>query len=84
MRKTIGLHLFNTFNHEVEEFIAGSNRGQAKDVRVSIEEGSYRLAARIPLVLAGAVERDLRRLGRQDALRAIDPKRASVIRRWQT
>jgi len=81
--KTIGLHLFNTFNHEVEEFIAGSNHGQAKDVRVAIEEGSYRLAALIPLALASLVERDLQQLDRPDSLRAIDPKRASVIRKWQ-
>lgn len=82
--QTIGLHLFNTFNHEVEEFISGSNRGQANDVRVSIEEGSYRIVAFIPLVLAISVERDLQQLDRQDALRAIDQRRASVIRKWQT
>lgn len=81
--KTIGLHLFNRFNHEVEEFIAGSEHGQAKEVRVSVEDGSYKLVAFIPILLANVVESDLRHLDRQDSLRDIDPKRASVIRKWQ-
>jgi len=81
--KTIGLHLFNRFNHEVEEFIAGSEHGQAKEVRVSVEDGSYKLVAFIPMLLANVVESDLQHLDRQDSLRDIDPKRASVIRKWQ-
>lgn len=80
---TIGLHLFNRFNHEVEEFITGSERGQANNIRVTIEEGSYRLVAKIPAALMVPLNRDLRFMERPDSLQHIDQHRANIVRRWQ-
>ena len=82
--KTINLHLFNTFNHDVEEFIVGSGHDQAKDVHVSVEEGSYRFIAYVPFLLATIIEHDLQQLERQDSLGRIDAKRARVVSNWQT
>lgn len=80
---TIGLHSFNRFNHDVEEFITGSERGQADNIRVAIEDGSYKLRAVIPAVLLVTLNRDLRMMERPDSLQNIDQRRANIVRRWQ-
>ena len=81
---TIGLSRFNEFNGQVEEFVRGSGKLPLDEVRVHIEPGSYMLKVFLPVVVASALEADLRLLGRQDSLGEIDPKRAEVITRWQT
>jgi len=78
------LALFNQFNQEVEAFVAGSNsRSALNDVRFQIQPGSYRMILTIPVILAGLLEPDLKKLERQDVLEEIDPKRADVLKKWQ-
>ncbi len=81
---TIGLSLFNQFNSEVEEFLAGvQRRAPLDEVRLEIREGSYRLLLTLPVLLAAMLAPDLRKLQREDALGDIDPKRAEVVKQWQ-
>lgn len=80
---TIGLDRFNEFNQQVATFIAGSQGVKLDEVHVSVTEGSYKLLVTLPLLVATALEPDLRTLQRQDALSEIDPKRAEVISKWQ-
>ena len=82
--ETIGLHSFNRFNREVEEFVAGNGRKLPMDeVRVSIESGSYKLLVALPALLASQVEPDLQRLARVESLRDVDQRRTIVVRHWQ-
>jgi hypothetical protein len=80
---TIGLARFNEFNQQAATFIGGSQGLKLDEVRVRVEDGSYKLIAVLPLVVATALEPDLRALARQDSLGQIDPKRAEVISKWQ-
>ncbi len=81
---TIGFSLFNQFNTEVEEFVAGSQRRMPLDeVHVEIQDGSYILRLALPVLVAAALERDLGKLQRENSLGEIDPKRAAVVERWQ-
>ena len=81
---TIGLSLFNQFNSEVEGFLTGGQRRVPLDeVRLEIQEGSYKLFLILPALLAATLEPDLRKLHREDALGDIDPKRAEVVKQWQ-
>lgn len=81
---TIGLSLFNQFNAEVAEFLMGSQRRVPLDeVRLEILDGSYLLRVTLPFILAAAIQPDLQKLQNQGSLGEIDPKRASVIQRWQ-
>ena len=42
--QSIGLHLFNQFNTEVEELIVGSQKGlKLTEAKARVEEGSYKL-----------------------------------------
>jgi hypothetical protein len=82
--KTIGFALFNQFNREVEDFLAGSQRrGAVEEVKVEIQEGSYKLLLLLPALLYASVEPDLRKLQHETALAEIDPKRAEVVKQWQ-
>jgi hypothetical protein len=82
---TIGFSLFNAFNHEVEEFIAGSQKKvPTNDVRIGIEEGSYRLMVLLPVTVLSLIQPDLSRLQQdENSLGNLDPRRASVVRKWQ-
>jgi hypothetical protein len=81
---TIGLSLFNQFNSEVEEFLVGSQRRMPLDeVRLEIQDGSYKLLVTLPVILAAALAPDLHKLQREGSLGEVDPKRASVVERWQ-
>lgn len=80
---TIGLSRFNDFNQQVATFIAGSQGLKLDEVRVSVEEGSYKFVVGLTSLLASALEPDLQMLQRQDSLGEIDPKRAEVVARWQ-
>src|ERR1017187_9762718 len=81
---TIGLSLFNQFNSEVEEFLAGGQRRPPLDeVRLEIQDGSYKLLLTLPVLLVTTLEPDLHKLYREDALGDIDPKRAEVLKQWQ-
>jgi hypothetical protein len=81
---TIGLSSFNQFNGEVEEFLAGTQRRVPMDeVHLEIQDGSYQLRVTLPIMLAAAIEPDLRKLQKEDSLGEIDPKRAAIVGRWQ-
>jgi hypothetical protein len=81
---TIGLSLFNQFNTEVEEFLAGNQRRAPLDeVRLEIQDGSYRLLLTLPALLTATLAPDLHKLQREDALGDIDSKRADVVKQWQ-
>lgn len=81
---TIGLSLFNRFNGEVEEFLAGSDRRVSLDhAHVSIEDGSYRLLVALPATVAALLEPDLRQLQSEGALDRVDSRRAKIVRTWQ-
>jgi hypothetical protein len=80
---TIGLRQFNEFNQQVETFIGGSERLNVDEVRIRVDEGSYKLTAILSVLVAAALEPDLRTLERQDSLADIDPKRADVVAKWQ-
>jgi hypothetical protein len=81
---TIGFSLFNQFNAEVEEFLAGSQRRMPLDeVHVEIQDGSYKLSLMLPILLAAALEPDLHKLQKEDSLGDVDPKRAAIVERWQ-
>lgn len=82
--ETIDLAQFNRFNRQVEQFLTGSNHQVApREIRVKVESGSYRLAATLAVAAATLVETDLARLGRQDGLLEIDPRRAAIVKDWQ-
>ena len=82
--RTVGLSVFNRFNHEVEHFISGSGRGVSLDeAHVSVEDGSYRLVVMLPALIAATVEPDVARLQTEDSLDRVDGRRASIVRRWQ-
>jgi hypothetical protein len=79
----IGLPRFNEFNQQVETFIAGSERIKLDDVHVRVEQGSYKLRVELPVIVAAALEPDLKALQRQDSLGEIDPRRAELVAKWQ-
>lgn len=82
--QSIGLHLFNQFNAEVEDLIVGSQRAlKLTEAKVRVEEGSYRLKVVLTAALLASFGPDLQRLNRQDSLGEIDPERAKIIQRWQ-
>lgn len=82
--RTIDLALFNHFNREVEHFLIGSgHQVPADQIRVSVEEGSYRLVTVLPLAAAMLVEPDVQKLANQDGLRDMDPRRATIVQQWQ-
>ncbi len=81
--RTIGFSLFNEFNRQVELFIAGSERGKQNETHVEVADGSYGLRVTLAAATALALQPDLARLAREDALGEMDPKRADVVSRWQ-
>jgi hypothetical protein len=83
--KTIGLHMFNQFNTEVEDLVVGSQKGmKLADAQVEVGEGSYALKVVLSAAILASFGPDLHRLNRQDSLGEIDPERAKIIQRWQT
>ena len=83
--RTINLSQFNEFNLQVEKFISGSVGGKLDTVRVEIKESSYGVAALMSIALAVAVDDDMDRLtAREDSLGDVDPKRAEVVKKWQS
>ena len=82
--QSIGLHLFNQFNAEVEALIVGSQKAlKLTEAKVRVEEGSYKLKVVLTSALLASLGPDLHRLNRQDSLGEIDPERAKIMQRWQ-
>jgi len=82
--ETIGLHMFNRFNRQVEELIAGTGKVVALDeATVSIGPGSYKLLVVLPALVMSHLQPDLHRLERGQSLRDLDDRRAVIIKQWQ-
>jgi hypothetical protein len=80
----IPFSLFSDFNDDVKEFIIGAEKSRVlQEVEVSIHEGSYLLRAVVPAGILSALVSDLGRLQSPDSLSQIEPKRATIIERWQ-
>ncbi len=80
----ISLGLLGEFQRDVSEFLKGSNRDvDPTKVLVSIEDGSVAFLVS-GLLAATTLWIDLERLKSPDSLSLIDPKRASVVERWQS
>ncbi len=79
----VPLALLGDFQKDVSEFLKGSSRDvDPANVLVSIEDGSLALVA-TGLLAATTLWTDLEHLKSTDSLNLIDPKRASVVERWQ-
>jgi len=80
----VSLALLGDFQKEVNDFLRGSNRDvDPSKVLVSIENGSLAFVA-MGLLTANTLWTDLEHLKSMDSLSLIDPKRASVVERWQS
>lgn len=80
----VPLNLLGDFQKDVSEFLRGSARDvDPAEVLVSVEEGSLAFIA-TGLLAALTLWTDLEHLKFPDSLNLIDPKRASVVERWQT
>lgn len=82
--KHIPLALLGEFQRDVSEFLKGSGRDvDPAQVLVSVENGSLTLVAS-GLIAAITLWADLDHLKSHDSLGLIDPKRTSVVERWQS
>ena len=80
----VSLALLGEFQRDVSDFLKGSNRDvDPSKVLVSIENGSLSMVASELLLAASMLWVDLEHLKAKDSLSLIDPKRASVVERWQ-
>jgi hypothetical protein len=79
----VPLSLLGEFQRDVTDFLRGSIRDiDPSEAFVSVESGSLRLVVS-GLAAASSLWTDLGHLRSPDALNLIDPKRATVIERWQ-
>jgi hypothetical protein len=79
----VPLALLGEFQKDVADFLRGASRDvDLTQVQVSIESGSLAFAAS-GLLAATTLWTDLAHITSPDALTLIDPKRASVLERWQ-
>lgn len=79
----IPLSLLGEFQKDVADFLKGSSRDvDPAKVMIALEEGSLALVAS-GLVLAHSLWSDIEHLQSMDSLHLIDPKRATVMERWQ-
>lgn len=79
----VPLALLGEFQKDVADFLRGTSRDvDPSQVLVSIESGSLAFAAS-GLLAATTLWTDLAHITSPDALTLIDPKRASVLERWQ-
>ena len=82
--QSIGISLFNQFNTEVENLVAGTDKLGLDECHVQVKEGSYALVVGLSPISFASLSHDLELLKRQDTLGEIDPRRAEVIARWQS
>lgn len=79
----VPLALLGQFHHEVTDFLTGSQHEiDPASVIVSIQPGSLMLVAS-GLLAASGLWADIQQLQNPAALGLIDPKRATVVERWQ-
>jgi hypothetical protein len=80
----VPLALLGEFQRDVSDFLKGSSRDvDPTKILVSIEEGSLGLVVS-GLLAASTLWADIEHLKSTDSLSLIDPKRASVVERWQS
>jgi hypothetical protein len=81
--KHVPLAVLGEFQKDVSDFLRGSTRDvDPMDVLISLEAGSLALVAS-GLLSASTLWSDLDTLERSRSLGSIDPKRASIMERWQ-
>lgn len=79
----VPLALLGQYQNDVSEFLKGSNRDvDTAQVQVALEDGSLVLATS-GLSGAASLWHDLDQLAVAESLDRIDPKRATVVERWQ-
>lgn len=79
----VPLALLGEFQKDVSEFLRGASRDvDPSQVQVSIESGSLAFTA-TGLLAAATLWGDLDQMAFPNALDLIDPRRASVLKRWQ-
>ena len=79
----IPLSLLGEFQKDVADFLKGSSRDvDPAKIMIALEDGSLALVAS-GLVLAHSLWSDIEHLQSMDSLHLIDPKRATVMERWQ-
>lgn len=81
--KHVSLKLLGEFQQHVVDFLRGDTRDiDPAEIIISIKEGSLELVAH-DLPAKSAIWEDLQALASSASLHEIDPKRASVIEKWQ-
>lgn len=82
---TISFGLFNRFNQEVAKFVSADAKGVLlEDAHVRVEDGSYQLVVLLSLMMYQQMEPDLKILHNGQNLHGMSPKRAEVVRTWQS
>ena len=88
--ETINLSLFNDFNQQVEDFIAGSVGGGGgrklllDQVFPKIKPGSYCLRAEMTVPMLKTVEPEVKLLTQPQGISRMDDRRAGIIEKWQS
>ena len=82
---TVDLPTLRGFLDEVESFVRGDEPSpNLRESQVKIEEGSIKLLVLVSVVLAQSVVGDLKRLAESGDLDTMQPKRASIMEKWQS
>jgi hypothetical protein len=83
--ENVNIPILRAFLEEVEAFAKGDVPGVTlNESRVQVAEGSLKIKAFVGLALATNIQGDLEKLKQTGDLDLIQPKRASVIEKWQT
>jgi hypothetical protein len=80
----VSLAMLGEFQKDVSEFLRGSGKEvNLEKIVISIQHGSLKLVAN-GLLVATSLWTDLQQIKITSSLSSIDPKRAAVLKRWQT
>jgi hypothetical protein len=81
---TVDLPTLRGFLEEVEGFVKGDEPNpNLRESQVKIEEGSLKVMVFVPIILAHSVTADLERVAESGDLDSMQPKRASILEKWQ-
>lgn len=83
--ENVDLPTLRGFLEDVETLIKGNVPGASlADSRVRIETGSVKIVALVASLLAADLHADMAKLAETGDLDAVQPKRATIIERWQS
>ncbi len=81
---SISFARFNRFNQQVEAFVTGNSKELLNDeIKLKIEEGSYRILLWLPLTLLQSLNVDIDALTNDSGLQSLDSRRAKILNEWQ-